>query len=296
MEIASLKPEDANVVFVTLDSCRYDSTKNAHIPFLSGIGGIECAYTPGNYTVPAHHAFFAGHLPTAFGSVRPYYSEASGQLWRIKTGIREDSGAWAVLRGPNILDGYRHLGFHVLGVGGVTQFNEGSQLRSYFGTDFLYRGPDLDEEPCASRSKEWFSLLYRDEIISKLAGNERWFLFINCPETHFPYDTGEGIAEDKLEVLRTIRPHFNLRESCAHTNGPASAETLHRMQVAALEVVDQRISDLFAVLPRNRPILIVVCGDHGEMFGEVFEARERWGHIISAPEVLQVPLMIGLLE
>jgi hypothetical protein len=295
MGIRSFKPEDLNVVFITLDSCRYDSAVNAHIPFISGIGKVERAYTPGNYTVPAHHAFFAGHLPTAFASTLPYYSEAMGQLWRIKTGAREDVGAWAVLRGPNIIDGYRHLGFYVLGVGGVTQFNEGCQLRSYFGTGFLYRGPELDEEPCASRPKEWFSLLYRDEIISKLADNERWFLFINCPETHFPYDTGEGIAEDKLEALRMIRPHFNLRESAAHTGGRA-LETLHSMQIAALEIVDQRISDLFAVLPRQRPILVVVCGDHGEMFGEVFEARERWGHIISAPEVLKVPLIIGLIE
>ncbi|MEK9151432.1 MAG: hypothetical protein AAB547_02270 [Patescibacteria group bacterium] len=292
MKNFTLDPGNANVVFITIDSCRYDTAEQAHIPFLAGLGGLACAYTPGNYTVPAHHAFFVGHLPTAFTSAQPYYSGANGQLWRIKTGAGEDSGAWVTLQGKNILEGYRNLGFYVLGVGGVTQFNKGSQLREYFGQDFLYWGPNLDEEPCASRPEEWFPLLHCGEIVDKLQPHEKWFLFVNCPETHFPYDTGEGLMEDKLEILRLIRPHFNLRESDAPINTAATG-LLRRMQIKALEAVNTRIANLFAALPRERPILVVICGDHGEMFGEVFAGKPRFGHIISSPEVLRVPLIIG---
>lgn len=292
MKIESLNPKDVNVVFITIDSCRYDTVEKASTPFLKGLGELACAYTPGNYTVPAHHAFFVGHLPNVFGSAQPYYSEANGQLWRIKTGAGKDSGAWTILQGANIIEGYRNLGFYVLGAGGVTQFNDGSQLRKYFGPDFLYRGTSLDEEPCASRSKECFPLLHCEEIVSKLKPHKKWFLFVNCPETHFPYDTGDGLEEGKLEILRSIWPHFNLRESDARIHNVAP-DIFHQMQIEAIEAADTRIATLFAMLPRERPILAVVCGDHGEMFGEVFEGKHRFGHIISSLEVLKVPLVIG---
>lgn len=293
MDLSSYEPDDVNVVIITLDSCRFDTTEHAHIPFLNRIGQFRRAYTPGNYTVPAHTAFFAGHLPAAFPSEYPYYSEGIQQLWRIKTGRAESSNAWASLNGRNVMAGYEDLGFHTLGAGGVTQFNEGSQLREYF-RNFLYWGPKLDEEPAASRNEDHFPLLHCQEIIDALKGHKKWLLFINCPETHFPYDTGDGISPTNLQMLRSIRPHFNLRESTALPESLCLSR-LHALQVRALEIVDTRIQTLFSLLPQSRPILMVVCGDHGEMFGETFEGKPRFGHMLSSPEVLQVPLMISLL-
>ena len=68
---------DQNVVFVTLDSCRYDIAEQADILTIRSIGPLRKAYTHGSYTVPAHAAFFAGHLPIVLDVPQsPYYSES----------------------------------------------------------------------------------------------------------------------------------------------------------------------------------------------------------------------------
>src|SRR4051794_3466787 len=108
-----LKPLDTNVLFITLDSCRYDTFVEASTPTIDSLGSTRCALTHATYTVPAHVAFFTGHLPVVLDSPQPeYYSEASRQLWRIATGpIGDADRAWLVLNGNNILEGYRKLGF-----------------------------------------------------------------------------------------------------------------------------------------------------------------------------------------
>jgi len=112
---------EKNVVFVTVDSCRYDVAKEAHIPFIKSIGELRKAYTHGSFTVPAHHSFFIGHLPAVLEEpLKDYYSEAACQLWRIKTGrtLGEKRPCGLLFREQNVITGYRNLGFKVLGVGG----------------------------------------------------------------------------------------------------------------------------------------------------------------------------------
>jgi membrane-anchored protein YejM (alkaline phosphatase superfamily) len=289
---------EKNVVFITLDSCRYDTADRASIPTIQSIGPVRKAHTHGSYTVPAHAAFFSGHLPTVLHNpTSPFYSESSAQLWRIKTGhYRDHRPTGILLDGNNILDGYRQLGHYVLGVGGVSQFADGSFLRSYFGDEFIFYGIGVDEEPLTSRLKGHFPLNHIDEIVRKLANRDKWFLFLNCPETHYPYDVGEGIKEEVLGQFPTLEKVLNQRESAYLALGEDFSAALKDMQKKALEVVDHKLNDLLHALPKDRDILVVICGDHGENFGEYFVDKPRWGHLFPSPEVMAVPLTIGELN
>ena len=50
------------------------------------------------------------------------------------------------------------------------------------------------------------------------------------------------------------------------------------------------MTELTNLLPK--PILVAVRGDHGEAFGE----RNRYGHGFPAKEVMEVPLIYGVIE
>jgi membrane-anchored protein YejM (alkaline phosphatase superfamily) len=289
--------ENKNVVFVTLDSCRYDVAEKAEIPTIRSVGELRRAYTHGSYTPSAHPAFFAGHLPAVLeGKKEPYYSDSKKQLWRIATGpVRDSAPVGLLLKGKDVLEGYRNLGFYVLGTGGVTQFAKGSQLRTYFGDEFLYYGLQLDEEPLSPRKKEHFPLNHIDEIVDRLAEHENWFLFVNCPETHYPYDIGDGISDEIQRSFPELKKVLNLREGETKLSDDF-ADTLKEMQKRALESVDYKLGLLFDSMPRKKDTLMVICSDHGDNFGEYFAGRRRWGHMFPSPEVMQVPLVIGKLN
>lgn len=286
-----------NVLFIVLDSCRYDTAKNAYIPTMCSLGPLRKACTHGSYTIPAHLAFFSGHLPVVLRKpFLAYYSESKKQLWRIKIGpTRDTRESGILLRGNNVLEGYEKMGFFILGVGGVTQFSNGSLLRKYF-KNFIYYGQNLDEEPLKPRKKELFPLNHIDKIVAKIKGHDKWFLFINCPETHYPYDYGNGISNDVAIGFDKIKDCLNLRECINKNIDNKLFAKLKLMQINAVEKIDKKIKSLVDKLPKHRDILVVICGDHGENFGEYFEGKRRWGHLFPSTQVMNVPLIIGQIS
>jgi hypothetical protein len=61
--------EDHNVLFITLDSCRYDTFVKANTPVMDKIGLVNSARTHGDYTLPAHISMFNGQLPRVAGDI-----------------------------------------------------------------------------------------------------------------------------------------------------------------------------------------------------------------------------------
>jgi hypothetical protein len=52
-----------HVVFIVLDSCRYDSMMTADTPNIDRIGNTERRYSYASWTAPSHYAFTMGMLP-----------------------------------------------------------------------------------------------------------------------------------------------------------------------------------------------------------------------------------------
>jgi hypothetical protein len=254
---------------------------------------------------------WAGDLPsTRGGNERPFYHESTRQPFRIVTAPSRDAnkGCGALLTGTSVIDGFRKMGFHVQGVGGVSQFSSGSWLRTGFPwSDFKYFGPDLNEELMKPRDTKTFPLEHIDEIVSTLPKKDPWMLFVNSNETHYPWDSGAGIGEDlQKNALPSLGKVLNLRSTKTDPETQKAKEIikpfasqLRQMQVEALEAFDTRIGNLFETIEsrdNNRPTIVIAHGDHGDNFGEIFAGQEVWGHLHQSTECMTVPLWIGELK
>jgi membrane-anchored protein YejM (alkaline phosphatase superfamily) len=299
-----------NHLIMTFDSCRFDSAKLATMPNLSQVATLMEAQTLSHYTPAAHTAFFLGHLPTTPNSI-PFFDETKMQPFRITTGPGRDLGknCGLLLEGNNIIEGFRKKGFFVLGVGGVSQFSSGSFLREAFQwSKFTYLGPDMDEEPLKTREPNHFPLNNIDQIVTQLQNQGKWTLFINCPETHYPYDWGEGIPSEVEAIFPILKKGLNLR---CHNLLPEEksilleqADSMHQMQVDALEAMDPKIggllNDLQSISRANdREVFVSVCGDHGENFGEGLDSNQKnglfWGHMHPNTQCMNVPLWMAVI-
>ncbi len=297
------KLNDLNAVLIVFDSCRFDSAQLANMPNLNKVGQLMDAQTLSPYTPAAHTAMFLGHLPSNPKTKVPFYNETVRQPWRITTGPSRDShkGCGMLFEGNNVIEGFRREGHHVLGIGGVSQFSDGSFLRTaYAWSEFIYFGPNMDDEPLAERQSNSFPLNHTEQILDKLktaAQKGPFTLFMNCPETHYPYDWGKGISEEVKAVFPTLKKGLNLR---THSLLPQEREILaqqatnmHQMQVNGLEFADQQLGILFEGIRSitDQATYVFACADHGEHFGE----KGRYGHMQNTKECLTVPLWMGLL-
>lgn len=275
-----------SVLFLTLDCCRYDTFKQAKLPFLKSIGKVRKAKTHGTYTLPAHMSFFSGYLPIVAGSLEPYYAPDVRQLWRLRSGRPRDLDSVGILLdGKNILEGYRKLGFITIGTGGVRWFTNPTLSKLF--DKFVFFGPQT-KNVFSERKYSDFSLNHIPDLLRLIGDNSKYFLFVNCLETHVPYDFGEGLYSPEVrKIIRKAMPMWGCKKQLDKIRiTQKELKKLHAAQIKSLESVDHKIEALVSFL--KKPLLLVVCGDHGECFGE----NMLWGHGYAASKVMDVPLLI----
>jgi hypothetical protein len=247
-----------DVLFVTLDTLRYDVAQQLHeegrTPNLSAVlspDGWERRHSPGNFTFAAHAAFFAGFLPTP---VRP---GRHPRLFALRfPGSETTTDRTFVFDAPDIVTGIHGIGYHTICVGGVGFFNKltplGRVLPDLF--DESHWSPALGvTDPRSTENQVHLAL----DRLRPLPVRRRVFLFLNVSAIHQPNRFyHRGATEDS----------------------PAS-------HAAALEYVDRHLGHLFAGLRRRGPVLSVVCSDHGTAYGE----DGYTGHRLAHPVVWEVP-------
>nr|WP_255430233.1 sulfatase-like hydrolase/transferase [Streptomonospora sp. PA3] len=289
-----------DVVLVTLDSCRYDTACAARLPALSSLGPLQRAESPGTYTLPAHAAMFTGALPRPVQGYVEIEGAPLSSVWRSAAARpRPQDGAIAVVA-PSLMDHYADRGYRVLGAGGVTFFDPAhtcNSLPTRF-PQFRYFGrPAASPADAASRVVDRdasLTLAHVDELAEECLQAERFFCFINCPCTHIPYTSPAAVLTEESAAL--LERLYRLHDASSPRPGhrpidTAEAAVLRRMQRRSLEWADTQLGRLFAQLTHRRP-LVVVCGDHGEEFGE----WGRYGHGHPHPSVTTVPLWCGVLD
>lgn len=290
MNVSNYGLEKTNVLFITVDCCRYDTFVKARLPFIKSLGKAQKAKTHGTYTLPAHMSFFMGYLPVVQYAKDPYYTPEIRQLWRLSFGRPRDlSTVGILLDGKNILEGYRKLGFSIIGTGGVRWFTNPT-LTELFDT-FFYFGDD-SKNVFLERPSNSFSLNHLPELIEATKKSKNFFLFINSAETHVPYDFGEGIYSQRVKVtIDKVKEIWGCKKRYPEYDiTKEDLQELHKAQIASLESVDKKIQNLVDKLPK--PIQLVITGDHGECFGE----NMNWGHGYPNPKVIEVPLLIATID
>jgi hypothetical protein len=285
--VTELIDYDHNVLFITLDSCRWDTYKLAKTPNLDRIGKAKPAQTHASFTLPAHHAFFAGHIPST-GKDEDFYSRSGAYLWRLNGATPNKKKIGVFLKGDSVIDGYRKKGHKIKGFAGVSIFSkENASLRKYFKkSEFAHYGLFSYHHPRTSRKTS--PLFNLKDIVSFMKKSKSWFVFINEGATHSPYNL-KPMNKSAKSLLREVAPSFGGVQTAASKKSYKQGKMLHKIQIETVEILDKQIGKLLDAAPKDKPILIIICADHGQMFGE----HGKWGHFHNKKEVLTVPLLIN---
>lgn len=282
-----------NVVFVTVDSCAAETAQRASTPTLDKLSPMRVAESDATFTYPAHHAFFIGILPNLVGE-DPQYIPGVDQIWRSGGARSSSKKILESFTEASILEHYHNHGANVQGFGGVQFFNPslGVNTLPRMFPNFHYYGPavygrDYESMP---RNPSSFPLGNIDRILEQIRGKSPYFLFINSPETHKPYDTPNIQVDDAyVQLIKRVSHEHATKQRHKPESLPFTAEEIERMKDAqkqALEWVDSQLAVLFANLPNDYPTLFLVMGDHGEEFGE----SGKFGHAHVSEQVSRVPV------
>jgi arylsulfatase A-like enzyme len=237
-----------DILFVTLDTLRYDVAAElaatGRTPNLAARlpgGAWQRRHTPASFTYAAHHAFFAGFLPTPTGP-GPH-----PRLFAARFPGSESTGdqTW-VFDAPDVVTALAKAGYHTVCVGGVGFFSRNSPLGSVLPGLFKesHWAPELGVTNPASFEAQL-------DLVESLHGVGPRFLFVNVSALHQP---------NRYYLAGATR------------DSRAS-------QAAALEYVDRHIGRLFAAATsRGRPCLVVICSDHGTAYGEDGHLGHRFAH------------------
>jgi hypothetical protein len=256
IDVAEIINSRTSILFVTLDSLRYDSARNAydagmtpHLAALLPPGGWERRQTPGTFTLPAHMAFFSGFLPKLPQPKQP------PRLWECRPpAFKTVAPQTFVFDAPNLLRGLAEHGYRSICIGGVTYFSRetplGSVLPDLFDEDH-WRPEFCSPEPDSTRHQVDHAL----GIAERYEG-QPLYLFVNVSATHVPHGHYLGDSRDTFASQR-----------------------------AALAYADAHLGRLITTLTAHRRWLIILCADHGDAFGE----DGYHGRGIAHPVVMNVP-------
>ncbi|KAA2240893.1 sulfatase-like hydrolase/transferase [Chitinophaga agrisoli] len=250
-----------HILFITLDSLRYDAAialfRDHQTPNFRQYcpEGWQLCHSPGSFTYAAHHAFFAGFLPT------PATPGKTPRLFAAQFAGSETTGEdTLVFETADIVTGFAGMGFRTVCIGGVGFFNKqtalGSVLPALFQESYWDRSYGVTD-PDATRRQFSKAVEVLDSNDQK---NQQLFMFINVSAIHQP----NYFYHTPVKTADTLDSHK-----------------------AALRYVDSQLPLLLdAFAQQQRDTFCIICSDHGTAYGEDGYSGHRIGH----PSVWEVPM------
>jgi hypothetical protein len=281
-------PEGArNLVFVVLDSLRYDSWLAAEPRTLAALGAVERRWSYASWTAPSHYNLLMGLLPHS-SPPEVYASEYYKQdFLRYSERLGVQGIEFARLLPSIFLPTY---------------------LRSQLGyaTHAMVSMPVLNRHTVINRDFDSYELMpTHNDMAAMLAKMEfredrPSFYLLNVGETHYPYALPD---EDPSRWPRISGVHGVFKHLGQAGQGEGAARTepreffdqealgeLRSRQIRAVEYLDDVFARLFDLLPSNT--WVIVTSDHGELFGE----DRYFGHgPIAHEKVFEVPFVEGMV-
>jgi arylsulfatase A-like enzyme len=271
-----------HLVYLVLDSCRFDSFARARKPNIDLLGVAEQRFSFASWTAPSHFSFLMGQVPHT--SPRHVFAsevyKAQFAEWVERLSIPDLSFKTFI---PELcLAGVlKKHGYHTAARVSMPVLNPYSGLTRGF-----------DDYRLMSHHNDFASMVC-DIDFSK---SERCFHFFNLGETHYPYML-DPASMPKISGLHGVARQMDdvlARDSDLPAEEPEffAADTmrdLHDQQVRCVEYVDGLIGELFAMCPPNTHF--IVTADHGELFGE----EGYFGHgPVMHRKCFEVPFVEGL--
>ncbi len=248
-----------HLVYIVMDSCRYDSFTRALTPNIDRLGKVERRWAYASWTVPSHHAYMMGLTPH-LSPKRVYASDVYKEdfiQWMGRLGVDELSFASFLpfLSLPKVLG---ELGYRCHARVSMPVLNSFTLLNQYF-----------DSYKLMENHNNFDGIV--DEI--EFGSEQPEFYFLNLGETHYPYML-DGTKLPYISGVHGVMKGLS-REDVAHSVAGASNDDffdskemgeLHNQQSACVEYIDKLIGTLYSKCPENT--YFVVTADHGELFGE----------------------------
>jgi arylsulfatase A-like enzyme len=245
-----------NLIFIVLDSCRYDSLVRARTPNMDRLGPTGERWSYASWTAPSHYAFLMGLLPHAspqgvFAS--EVYKQEFAQ-WVPRLGIPDLSFKTFVpeLSLPKVL---RNHGYRCTARVSLPVINQFTLVNKHF-----------DDYALMANHNDFGGMIQQ----VRFDGGQPQFYFFNLGETHYPY----MLSDDTLPhisgvhgVLKHLGDSVSAKvESEERFFDMAQMRRLHDQQANCVEHVDRLLGTLFDKCPENTHF--IVTADHGELFGE----------------------------
>jgi hypothetical protein len=209
---------------------------------------------------------FVGFTPSIPGAARPLLDNKFSKLFKLAGpafALKGHEGF--ALEGRSIIDGFRRLGYYAVGSGAVSWFDPSTPTGQNLVRDFEefhYPGNTWSIEDQVS----WLN----DKIIKR--ESQPIFAFLNVGETHTPYYYN-GAPWDKDD------------NPCVPYQKVDRAADCRLRQQACVEVIDRALA---SILSDFSEATIIICGDHGDCWGE----DGFWEHGLSHDKTLSVPLLM----
>jgi hypothetical protein len=258
-----------SILFVTLDSCRYDAFVEARAPNLKSLSPLHRTQAPSHFTYGSHAAFFMGFTPGDASRREPYVNPKYGKIFRMEGGGHPGAAPpLLTLSGHSVIDGLKNIGYRAIGTGAVNWFNPARPTGRVLSADFD------DFAFAGGRSNLKQQIGWIESMLGQLRAGTPAFVFLNLAETHVPYYY-EGAPWDA-----SYNPSLAFGEN-------NDADEARRRQIACIEWCDRMLEPLLA---RFADDTIIVCADHGDCWGE----DGLWEHGVSHEKTLEVPLLFRL--
>ncbi len=273
-----------NLIYIIMDSCRFDSYVSAKTPNINRIGKVERRYSFASWTSPSHYAMLIGVTPhtSPRGVFASEIYKEDFEKWRERLDI-PDLDFQSFVPELSLPCKLRKMGYRTIGKVSLPLLNQYTTFSQHF-----------DEYKLMDDHDDFAGMI--DEV--EFDNNQSSFYFLNLGETHYPY----MLAGDKVPILHGVHGVFKHMDS----EGRSPKETkdltsyffdtdrmleLRQQQIRAVEYIDDLFDKLYQKCPSNT--YFIVTSDHGELFGE----DGYFGHgPIFHPKVFEVPFVEGKLS
>jgi len=310
-----------NVLFVVMDTVRkshlsvygYDRPTTPNLEdFADDARVFEQAVAPAPWTLPVHASLFTGLYPTQHGATQenPYLESATTLAESLSAADYAtacySSNAW-ITPYTNLTDGFDDQdNFFQVMPGDLLSGPLSKAWKTMNDNERLRKLADRLVE-LGNTAHEYFAKggggdSKTPEIVDRVqnfveeseADGDDWFTFVNLMDAHLPYHPPDEFADefapgvDSTEVCQNSK-EYNSGARDIDDEEWADIQGLYDAEIAHIDHHLGRLFDWLRETDRWEDTLVVVCADHGELFGE----HGLYGHEFCIYDPLvNVPLMV----
>lgn len=248
--------DNNHIVFIVMDSCRFDTFMMANTPNIDRIGKAAKRYSYASWTAPSHYTFTMGMMPHSsprdvFAS-EVYKDEYQQWMDRVGGGNLAYKDFLPELSLPKVLS---KIGYCTIARVSMPVLNRHTLISRHF-----------DDYKLMDNHNNFAGMVEEMEF----PDDQPQYFFLNLGETHYPY----MLSGDSLPHVSGL--HGALKSMGVDGPGApvkvkesfdlAQLRGLHQQQVKCAEYIDGLIGKLMDKAPANTHFIITA--DHGELFGE----------------------------